>query len=281
VCYCARNSEAKLLGEVEQKVRKRLPIRRVLLVPGFCEPRFLLLPLKLALSRQDRTAEIWHDNLICRSLERSVDRLRATISKHNERDGALGIVTHSFGDWVVRQAIAGLPQHSIEAMVSLTPVVASNHIGTLLRGVVGHRISEVSVMADAILAGENIVLDPSIRRLMVWAAFDWWVKKAEMPVSDNLDVQHCLATHLSVVIQPNVHRLIRDFFDLVPANASETIVDINGYSADAWQPAISRSTKHLDASYGGEGHGETVLVNRVDRLPAHCTSLGRHFEVPR
>lgn len=262
-------------------MRKRLPIRRVLVVPGFCEPRWLLLPMKLALVRQDRTVEIWRDYLVCRSLEQSTERLRTAILQHHEADGSIGIVTHSFGDWVVRQAISGLPQHCVEAIVSVTPVVAASSFGRLLHRLVGDRVSEAAVMADSVRAAQNISMDASIRRLVIWAAFDLFVKKIAMPAGENFDVHRCLATHLSSVLQPSVHRLIRDFFDLVPVNAVEPAVDSQGFAASGWEPAISRHTRLLGANDGDEDREGMVLVNRVSHSPESSASPDRHFECPR
>gem|GEM_PF-1599408 len=262
-------------------MRKRLPIRRVLLVPGLLEPRWFLLPMKLALGRQDRTVEIWRDHRACRSLEQSVDRLRIAIMQQQDADGSIGIVTHSFGDWVVRQAVAGLPQHSIEAIVSVTPVVTASSFGKLLHRLVGDRVSEASVMADSSLAAQNIAMDVSIRRLVIWAAFDLFVKRIDLPATENLDVRHYLATHLSTVVQPNVHRLIRDFFDLVPVNAAETAVEANEYPGLAWQPAISRNTKLLATNDGDEDREGMVLVNREGHSLESSSSLDQHFEFPR
>lgn len=262
-------------------MRKRLPIRRVLLVPGLFEPRWLLLPMKLALGRQDRTVEIWRDHLACRSLEQSVDRLRIAIMQQQDTDGSIGIVTHSFGDWVVRQAVAGLPQHSIEAIVSVTPVVTASSFGKLLHRLVGDRVSEASVMADSSFAAQNIAMDVSIRRLVIWAAFDLFVKRIDLPSTENLDVHRCLATHLSTVVQPNVHRLIRDFFDLVPVDVAETAVEANGYPATAWQPAISRNTKLLATNDGDEDREGMVLVNREGHSLESSSSLDQHFEFLR
>ena len=170
-----------------------------------------MLPIKLSLRNTARSVEIWRDDLVFRTLDQSVDRLRVAIEQHAQEGKSLAIVTHSFGDWVVRQALAGISHHQVDALVSVAPVLAASPLARVLNVVGGRGISEVPVMADALRAAENSVLDPKIRRLVIWAAVDAWVQRATIADATNLDVSRFWATHLSVIMQPNVHRLVREF----------------------------------------------------------------------
>ena len=78
-------------------------------------------------------------------------------------------------------------------------------------------------MADAIRAAENASLDPQIRRLVIWASVDAWVQAIEFPAEERIEVHRLRATHLSVVLQPNVHRLVRQFLTASSSDACQTV----------------------------------------------------------
>lgn len=188
-------------------------IRRVLLVPGFCEPRWLLWPVGRALRNSGRSVEMWHDRMVCRSLDQSIDLLRRELEKAIHDDASLAIVTHSFGDWMVRQAIAQSSRSTVAALVSLTPVIGPSPFAKVLKCLGGGCVSEIAVMTDSIRAGEHANLNSSIRRMVVWAAIDLWVRAIEFENVENIEVRRCLATHLSIALQPNIHQQINQFLD--------------------------------------------------------------------
>ena len=187
------------------------PLSQIFLVPGFGEQPRLLLPLKHALRQSAATVEIWPDRMLCRNLEQSVNRLRDALLDQQACGRTVAVVTHSFGDWIVRQAIADLPSPPIEALVSIAPIIAASPMAKLLKLLGGGIFSEVPVMADADQAGKNSLIDKRIRRLVIWATFDVWIQPIEFPSDLNITVRRRWATHLSIVLQPNVHRLVTEF----------------------------------------------------------------------
>lgn len=200
------------------------PFARILIVGGFCEPLWLLHPLRRALTPCARSVEIWRDRIVFRNLDTSIQRLREQLVQPPIGDGGVAIVTHSFGDWIVRQAIAGCSEPPVGALVSVAPIIGLSPIGRLLWCVAGKCVSEVPVMADAELSSANARLDGSIRRLVLWGEIDALVRPVALVHEENLVIEHYWATHLSIVLQPNVQRRIRQFLCCDPSSRGAAVV---------------------------------------------------------
>ncbi|GAA5505801.1 hypothetical protein [Novipirellula caenicola] len=190
-------------------------IDKVLLIPGFCEPPLFLWPLKLALQRHCDDVQLWPDRLIFRDLEESVARLQRTLQEH-QSGGAIALVTHSFGDWVARRAITASRSHQVSSLVSIAPVMQAGLVPDLLHHATGDVIPEVAVMGDPVRANCDADVDASVRRLVIWASMDLYVRPVEIDEHPNATVHHLIGSHLTVAMQPNSLRLISQF--LFPAS---------------------------------------------------------------
>lgn len=200
------NSDAKdLLPSSETAVKE------IILVPGLFEPRFALWPLRSSLRTHCDQVECWRDRIAFRKLEASVNRMADRIAGDPVVDGAIGIVTHSFGDWIARAAIAKQPNHRIRVLVSLAPVMRAGFLPSLLYALTGNLVPEIAVIMDATGASANLDCDPRIRRLVVWSKFDESLRSVELSQFDNIQTRRVFATHFSIAWQPNVVRLVNDF----------------------------------------------------------------------
>lgn len=185
-------------------------IERVLLIPGLMEPQGALLPLRQLLRKDFQHVEIWKDRYAFRNVENSVSRLIEKIGSDPETP-RLAIVTHSFGDWVARQAIARTPDHRVAALVSIAPVMACGLVPRVLHWLGGDILPEIAIIANADRAAAALQCDPSLRRMVIWAASDIAVARVDLSHLRNVETHRINATHLSVVLQPNVHRLVQRF----------------------------------------------------------------------
>ncbi|WP_044303857.1 esterase/lipase family protein [Rhodopirellula sallentina] len=186
------------------------PIDRVLLIPGLLEPRTALLPMRQHLRRHAKEVTIWRDRYAFRNTEASVQRLSEFITDAS-REERIGIVTHSFGDWVARQAIARSPNHRVDALASIAPVIRSGFVPKVMHYLGGDLMPEIAVIANAEKARESLDCDRSLRRMVIWALIDLGVGRADLTHLPNVKVHRVAATHLSVVLQPNVFRLVERF----------------------------------------------------------------------
>jgi hypothetical protein len=189
----------------------KVKLDRILLVPGFCEPHCLMWPFKRALADCADHVEIWNDNRVLRKLDHSVARLKSSLFAWSQNHQRLSIVTHSFGDWITRQALAGMPQHSVVALASIAPIISASPIAKILRCFGGNCISEVPVMANLARASEFATVAPPVRRLVLWGFADAWARPFPFDEAVNQQVQHVRATHLSIVLQPSIHRRVKSF----------------------------------------------------------------------
>jgi hypothetical protein len=185
--------------------------RRLILVPGLLETGFGFIPLKRSLQKHDVHVEQWRDRIVFRSLESSVDRLAEAISGDASSDGAIGIVTHSFGDWVARAAIAKCKRHRVRALVSLAPVMRAGFLPSVLYLLTGNLIPEIKVIMDKGTASANLDCDHQMRRLVIWSRFDESLRRVPLDDLPNVEVQQIYGTHLSMVWQPNVIYRVNEF----------------------------------------------------------------------
>lgn len=183
----------------------------IILVPGLLEPAFAMVPLRWSLRNHCRYVECWRDRCVFRNLEHSVDRMVERISGDPVAGNAIGIVTHSFGDWIVRAAIARSPSHRVTALVSLAPLMRFGFLTGLLSAITGDWIPEVAVIMDRDRASANADCDSEVRRLVLWSGVDESLRSVDLSHVKNLEARHVLATHLSIPLQPNVHHAVADF----------------------------------------------------------------------
>jgi hypothetical protein len=184
---------------------------RLILVPGLLELGHAFIPLQRSLRRHEVLVEQWRDRIVFRSLEDSVSRLADTISGDSNSDGAIGIVTHSFGDWVARAAIAQCSKHRVRAMVSLAPVMRTGFLPSVLYLVSGNLIPEIKVIMNKEKASANLDCDSRMRRLVIWSRFDECLRSIPLDHLHNIEVQRVYGTHLSIPWQPNVISRVHEF----------------------------------------------------------------------
>jgi len=174
----------------------------VLLVPGLFSPRWHMSGLRRALQRAGFEARTWDDASVFGKLDTSVERLQAAVAD----SGAAGIVTHSFGDWLLRRAAAENELPSVRALVSLVPVMTSSLAARLLRPL-GAIAPEVAVMASDERAGRHLQTPLTMDRLVVWSRLDPWVRRVATDDLDNTRATVVPGTHNTVIWQPGVQRL--------------------------------------------------------------------------
>ncbi len=201
----------------------------VILMPGFFSPRWMLRPMRRGLSdrligqpastsapRFDRVT-IWDNAVVFKPPAQSVDRLAEHLSVC---DQPIAMVTHSFGDWIARQAIdrltlSGRPM-PVRAIASLAPVWRDVPAARLAARVGGRWLPEIAVMCDPRVASSAVNLDPAIRRLVVWASLEPWVRPV-MPPSIDAEVRFVAGTHNSIVAQPGVWQTVATFLQNLEA----------------------------------------------------------------
>ncbi|WP_345322421.1 hypothetical protein [Novipirellula rosea] len=188
----------------------RCDIEKVLLIPGFCEPAAFLWPLKLSLQQNCDDVQLWNDRMIFRNLEKSVARLTSELQAQRS-SGSIALVTHSFGDWVARRAIAASRSHHVSALVSIAPVMQAGIVPDLLHLATGNLIPEIAVMGDPVRANCDASVDASVRRLVIWASMDLYVRPVEIDEHPNASIHHLIGSHLTVAMQPNSLQLISQF----------------------------------------------------------------------
>lgn len=183
-------------------------IQQVILIPGLLEPRAAFWPLKRRLRQRCERVEYFHDRYIFRNVQHSIERLAEKIGGANANQ-SIAIVTHSFGDWVARQAIAQTSTHGVAALVSVAPVMRGGLMPLGLRMVSGNLIPEIKIITNPESAAANLELDSRVRRLVIWAKADASVRC--VPLDGIATAEHVPATHLSVILQPGVQRTIEAF----------------------------------------------------------------------
>ena len=114
-------------------------LRRIILVPGLFEPRSVFWPLKWMLNRRCEHVEVFRDRRAIRDVDESVRRLAGMLAESSE-DRSVALVTHSFGDWVARQAVARTAQPHVDALVSIAPVMRAGLFAKGLHVVSGNLI---------------------------------------------------------------------------------------------------------------------------------------------
>lgn len=178
----------------------------MLLVPGFFSPKWMMLPLRGALRRQGFSVRAWDGASVFGPVEKSVAALARRLQDYPP---PLGVVTHSFGDWLCRQALQSAGAHPIRSMVSIVPLMASSPPARAAAPL-GRLIPEIGVMADPQRSASGLALPAEIDRLVIWARIDPWVRRpANVPGAREVTVA---GTHNTVVAQQRVYKLVTRHF---------------------------------------------------------------------
>ena len=185
-------------------------IEHVILVPGLLEPQVAFWPLRHRLRRHGVRVDFFADRLAFRKIDNSIGRLTELIEAGPDRR-TTAIVTHSFGDWVARQAIARASSSHVSALVSVAPVMRAGFLPALVQMVSGNLIPEIKIIMNPDRASKNLDCDSAVDRLVLWARFDECLRSVDLGHISNLETQQVLATHLSIVLQPNVMSRIEAF----------------------------------------------------------------------
>ena len=179
---------------------------RVVLVPGFLSPAWMFVPLERSLRRAGLDAVRWDAPKVFVDPAASVAALRDDLT----RDGSpIAVVSHSFGDWLARRAIAGRDCGPIERLISIAPVTTRLPLTPLVRQARLDRVPELRVMTDSQAAEVPIAAADCRSRLVLWPTVELIVARA-LPPGDTVPTEErrIVGTHNSLPWQPGVHRLI-------------------------------------------------------------------------
>ena len=168
-------------------------------------------PLRRSLRHHCDRVDCWRDRIVFRDLQASVDRVANEISGDAAQQGTVAIVTHSFGDWIARAAIAQSPNHRVKSLVSLAPVMRAGFLPMVAYGLTGNLVPEIKVIMNSAAASANLDCDDRVRRLVIWSRFDESLRQVALDGINNLEVERVWATHLSIPWQPNTRRLTSNF----------------------------------------------------------------------
>lgn len=185
--------------------------QKVVLIPGLLETHFAMWSLRRSLSRHCEHTEYWRDRVLFRNVQASVDRLADVIQGDVDQHGPIGIVTHSFGDWIARAAIAQSTRHRVTALVSIAPVMRAGLLPTIGYALTGNLAPEIEIIKNRDKASANLDCDSRVRRLVIWAHVDESLRQVPLDKIRNLEVKRIWGTHLSIIWQPNTLRLVSDF----------------------------------------------------------------------
>lgn len=182
-----------------------MPERRtILLIPGLFSPRWHLWALGHSLRRSGFDAVTWDGTSVFGDVDTSIGRLSERL--HAFGDG-LGVVTHSFGDWLFRQAAARGAAKNVTKLVSLVPVMDASTAARLVSPL-GKLAPELAVMANRERATAALQTPSEMDRLIVWSRFDPWVRRVATEHLPNTRCRIVTGTHNTLLWQPSVHRLV-------------------------------------------------------------------------
>ncbi len=184
-----------------------MTVNRIILIRGLVEPQCVFWPLRRVLKKHCGRVDIFRDRILLRNTEASIERLSRLIVPEKS-DDTVGIVSHSFGDWIARQAIARTPDHGVRRLISVTPALELGWLTAAFHLATGGVVPELKIIADRQLARANLELEPSLRRTVIWSKIDCCVRPIALAHVAGVDVFDVWATHMTAVMQPNVVRLI-------------------------------------------------------------------------
>ncbi|QDT03078.1 Alpha/beta hydrolase family protein [Rubripirellula lacrimiformis] len=175
----------------------------VVLVPGFMSPAWMMWPMAKYLQGSFHRVVRWDYPRIFVDLEVSVTSLADQLSALDSPQ--IAIVTHSFGDWLTRSALQRIQSPRQIRLISLCPVTTNVPIVTLTSPLSQYITPELRIMSQAASAEVSLPNSLDIRRTVIHAKGDLLVRQQ---VAD--DQRFVVASHNSVLFQPNVWVLVRD-----------------------------------------------------------------------
>ena len=186
--------------------------KTIYLIPGFMSPAWMMFPLQRYLGRRFRDVKRWDYPRVFSDLDATVDSLAVRLDRHT--DGSVGIVAHSFGDWMVRSALCRVAGRSVSSLLSVCPVVTSVAAAKLATRVTGKLIPELKVMSNSEHSEIHIPRHLNVRRSFIWARGEMLIDRGD-EIPPDARQQTVLASHNSVLFQPNAWKLIRDELEIL------------------------------------------------------------------
>lgn len=181
---------------------------RVILIPGLFSPRWMLVPLATHLRRRFSEVLLWDDPRIFDELERSVRSVGSLLPTSASDSARVAVVSHSFGDWLIRAALQQRNGPPLMQLISISPVTTVVPSIAWLPRSITRRVPELAVMADQQLASIPLQREQCMKQTVIWASIDLLVRREQPfdhPERRQLRVR---GTHNSLVFQPSVWRLV-------------------------------------------------------------------------
>ena len=191
----------------------RLPAKapgRVILVPGFTSPRWVLFPLYRYLRNRHEHVDLWDHPRVFSELDVTVNALAGKLRTESQAGRRIGLVSHSFGDWVARSALAEAGDVRISKLISITPVATRVPLARWIHWFSGRLIPEIRIMADEEKAGEHLVVSPAIEHIIFWARWDLIVRRPRPWPNPKTRHRLLRGTHVSLAFQPNLWRAVAE-----------------------------------------------------------------------
>jgi len=196
---------------------------RFICLPGLLEPHFAFARLKHALADQADSIEIFPDRIVGRDLTDSVDRLAEMIRVDQTGEvmrSPIVLITHSFGDWVARQAIARQPRHRVTALISIAPAMQPGWVLHAFDVMTAWMIPEMRVIMDPARSTASLEADAVVARLILWAKADIIVRPIACEAMRAFEIKNLPGTHLSIVMQTNTIDAIKAFLNRAVAGCN-------------------------------------------------------------
>lgn len=187
-------------------VTEQASANKLILVPGFMSPDWMLFPMQQFLKHDFDAVVRWDYPRIFSDLNIVTDTLARLLDRSSER---VSIVAHSFGDWITRSALRKTSHQNFGTLVSVCPVTTAVPIIRHTRSLSAKLTSEFAVMATADRAEVLIPDHIHIQRSIIWAKGEILVEQKAN--DDRVTRQrHVWASHNSVLFQPNGWQAIRE-----------------------------------------------------------------------
>lgn len=184
--------------------------KRLVLVPGFMSPAWVMIPMQRFLKRYFDHVIRWDYPRVFSNLDTVTRSLSQLLASSNT---PTSIVAHSFGDWITRSALAQTRRRNFEHLASVCPVTTAVPVVAWTRPFSAKLASEFAVMADENRASLSIPDHIRIHRTIIWATAEFIVRK-KMPLDSRVKQRHVGATHNSILFQPNGWRAIGDALEV-------------------------------------------------------------------